>query len=342
MKLGRTTKIRQNFFYRLSPFSSTPNNQNSAEFFAPSAHHSSFSIPVFHLSLWFNPSAILILILIGLGFRSYSRQSIIFGSTRPPSFYLFVPAHCASSTSSSYSSFHLVLLLRHSVHDSITLRSWPSWVCRVSNAHGGCDVYPLLAFLYLVLPVTSRPSSMFRSPSLSCFCNSSSPVIISCQSATVFLLAFVFVNVSTVSPLSFQYISPSDPCGHPFSGFMAPPFRFSVFSSVSVSAICYVFSASSSFPAQPGFLSASPFIPISAFPSLLSISGVLAAQPASSFLVASVYSTVVLLSTFSITPPRLISDFSVHRSSYRSSVSIASLWPDCGALVSCSVRRFRL
>src|SRR5271170_3541085 len=129
-------------------------------------------------------------ILIGLGFRSYSRQSIIFGSTRPPSFYLFVPAHCASSTSSSYSSFHLVLLLRHSVHDSITLRSWPSWVCHVSNAHcgcnvyptltssilfwvchvsdvrGGCNVYPLLAFLYLVRPVTSRPSSMFRSPSV--------------------------------------------------------------------------------------------------------------------------------------------------------------------------------
>src|SRR5271170_2966541 len=49
-----------------------------------------------------------ILILIGLGFRFYSRQSIIYGSTRPPSFSLFVPAHCASSTSSSYSSFHLV------------------------------------------------------------------------------------------------------------------------------------------------------------------------------------------------------------------------------------------
>src|SRR5271154_3843786 len=156
-----------------------------------------------------------ILILIGLGFRFYSRQSIIYGSTRPPSFSLFVPAHCASSTSSSfYSSFHLVLLLRHSVHDSITLRSWPSWVCRVSNAHGGCDVYPtlassilfwvchvsdarggcnvylLLAFLYLVRPVTSRPSSTFRSPSLSCFCNSSSP-----SSFPVNRLPFVFVLV---------------------------------------------------------------------------------------------------------------------------------------------------
>src|SRR5271155_2916906 len=56
-------------------------------------------------------------------------------------------------------------------------------------------------------PVTYRSSSTFRSPSLSCFCNSSSPVIISCQSATVFVLVFVFVNVSTVSPLSFQYFT---------------------------------------------------------------------------------------------------------------------------------------
>ena len=194
----------------------------------------SFSIPVFPLFMVQPVSAILI--LIGLGFRFYSRQSIIYGSTRPPSFSLFVPAHCASSTSSSfYSSFHLVLLLRHPVHDSITLRSWPSWVCRVSNAHGGFDVYPtlassilwvchvsdarggcnvylLLAFLYLVRPVISRPSSMFRSPSLSCFCNSSSLVILSCQSATVIIvLVFIFVNVSTVSPLSSLYFTTRSP-----------------------------------------------------------------------------------------------------------------------------------
>ena len=136
-------------------------------------------------------------------------------------------------------------------------------------------------------------------------------------------------------------ISPPDPCSHPFSGFMAP-LGFSVSSLSSPSPLFVLLFYRHPVPAQPGFLSASPFIPISAFLFSLSISGVLAAQPASSFLVASVYSTVVLLSTFSITPPRLISDFSVHRSSYRSSVSIASLWPDCGALVSCSVRRFRL
>src|SRR5271155_1701280 len=263
-------------------------------------------------------------ILIGLGFHSYSRQSIIFGSTRPPSFSLFVPAHCASSTSSSYSSFHLVLLLRHSVHDSITLRSWPSWVCRVSNAHGGfdvyptlassilwvchvsdarggCNVYPLLAFLYLVRPVTSRPSSTFRSPSLSCFCNSSSPVIISCQSATV----FVFVNVSTVSLLSSHYFTTGS-LQSSVLRIYGSSLDSRSFSLVFRLRYCSVFSVIL-FPAQPGFLSASPFIPISAFLSSLSISGVLAAQPACLFL-ASVYSTVVLLHP-SILSPRLISDF---------------------------------
>ena len=32
---------------------------------------------------------------------------------------------------------------------------------------------------------------------------------------------------------------------------------------------------------------------------------------------------------FNLLPPRLRSDFSVHRSSYRSSISMASLWLDC-------------
>src|SRR6202451_4362865 len=78
--------------------------------------------------------------------------------------------------------------------------------------------------------------------------------------------------------------------------------------SVSCSASPPCFSASS-FPAQPGFPSASPFIPILAFLSALSISGVLAAQPALSFLLASVLSTVVLLSNLPILSPRLIPDF---------------------------------
>ena len=167
-------------------------------------------------------------------------------------------------------------------------------VCHVSDARGGCNVYPLLAFLFIA-PSFSRPSSMFRSPSLSCFCNSSSPVIIPCQSATVRLrlrqclhgIAIVFSLFHLRIPVVVR-----SPDLWLLSG-------FSVFSLVSVSVLCSVsrpcFSASS-LPAQPGFLSASPFIPISAFLSSLSISGVLAAQPASSFL-ASVYSTVVPLST---------------------------------------------
>src|SRR5271170_3683309 len=88
-------------------------------------------------------------------------------------------------------------------------------------------------------------------------------------------------------------ISLPDPCSHPFSGFMAPLWILGL--SLSRLRLRYLLCFStSSFPAQPGFLSASPFIPISAFLPSLSISGVLAAQPASSFL-ASVHSTVILL-----------------------------------------------
>ena len=84
VKLGRTTKIRQNFFFIItfSPFSSTPNNKNSPEFFCAfgSFNHSRVS------SLAMVQPVSSILILIGLGFRFYSRQSIIYGSTRPPPF----------------------------------------------------------------------------------------------------------------------------------------------------------------------------------------------------------------------------------------------------------------
>ena len=72
-----------------------------------------------------------ILIVIGLSFRLYSRQSI-FGSTRPPFIHLlscpsrvlYVFIH--SSTSSSCFD-----ILSTTV---VVLRSWPSWVCRVSNS----------------------------------------------------------------------------------------------------------------------------------------------------------------------------------------------------------------
>src|SRR5277367_2260078 len=115
MKLGRTTKIRQNFF-------------------VPSAH-SSFNIPVFHLFMVQPVSAILI--LIGLGFRFYSRQSINHIRLNPSSFYLPSFLHITRP-------LHLPFMLPPRLVAStsrptvIVLRFWPSWVCRVSNAHGGC------------------------------------------------------------------------------------------------------------------------------------------------------------------------------------------------------------
>jgi hypothetical protein len=145
--------------------------------------------------LWFNPHR---LSLSSISAFVSSRQSII--TAQPVIVYPSSFLRITRPLPSFRSSFHLVLLLRPFVHDSITLRSWPSWVCRVSYAHGGSDVYSTLASIfysgcatypmlvvgvtctlssrsfYSVRLVTSWPSSMFRSPSLSCFCNSSSPV----------------------------------------------------------------------------------------------------------------------------------------------------------------------
>ena len=144
---------------------------------------------------------------------------------------------------------------------------------------------------YSVRLFTSRPSSMFRSPSLSRFCNLSSPVILSCQSATVRLrpclrLCQCLHGFAIVFPILHQIpvvIRSPD---------LWLPFGFSVFLSRLPSPLLFCF-LNHPFPAQPGFVSTSPVIAISAFLSLLSIvSGVLAAQPASSFL-ASVLSTVV-------------------------------------------------
>src|SRR5271170_3612862 len=86
MKLGRTTKIQQNFF-------------------VPSAH-----------SIILDTSVSSLYGSTRLSYLYPHRSRLLFlfspidyhGSTRPPSFSLFVPAHCASSTSSSYSSFHLI------------------------------------------------------------------------------------------------------------------------------------------------------------------------------------------------------------------------------------------
>jgi hypothetical protein len=135
---------------------------------------------------------------------------------------------------------------------------------------------------------------MFRSPSLSCFCNSSSPVITSCQSATVRLrLRLRSCQCLHGFAICLSIISSPDPRSHPFSGFMAPLWVPGLLFRLRLR-YCSVLSSSCS--GATWILSTSPFIAISAFLSSLSISGVLAAQPASSFL-ASVYSTVVLLYT---------------------------------------------
>ena len=220
VKLGRTTKIRQNFF-------------------VPSAR-SSFSIRVSSLSPWFNPSQ--------LSLSSISAFVSILAnrlSTAQPVLVLsvFVPTHYASS-SSFYSSFHLVCCfdilsttvslfvlgpLGCAVYPMLTVgltctqlsRPFSSWVCHVSDARGGCNVYPRLAFLYSVRLVTSRPSSMFRSPSLSRFSNLSSPVILSCQSATVRLHSCQCLHGFAIGFLLFHHRIPVV-IRWTFFGFMAP------------------------------------------------------------------------------------------------------------------------
>ena len=165
-----------------------------------------------------------------------------------------------------YSSFHLVFLLRQSVHDSITLCSWPSWVCRVSNAHGGCDVYPTLASILfcsgcatypmLVVGVTCTLSSRSFLFSPSCYFPAKFNVSISF--AVVFLQLFEprhpFLSIgcrsssslSSFLSMSPRYrhclsnVSPPAPCSHPLSGFMAP-LGFSVFLSRLPSPLLFCF-----------------------------------------------------------------------------------------------------
>src|SRR5271168_2915167 len=74
-----------------------------------------------------------ILILIGLGFRFYSRQSITSGSTRPP-LSIFVPTHYASSTSSSV----------HPSTSSYCFNVLSTTVSLCVPVLLGCAVYPML------------------------------------------------------------------------------------------------------------------------------------------------------------------------------------------------------
>src|SRR5271154_2248456 len=135
MKLRRTAQIRQNFF-------------------VPSAH-SSFTIPVFHLFRYGSTP-------LSYPYPYRSRLSSLLAnrlsrlnpsSFYPPSFLRITrPLHLPSIRSST--SFCCFDILSTTV---IVLRSWPSWVCRISNAHGGCDVYPTLASILFCFGCATYP-----------------------------------------------------------------------------------------------------------------------------------------------------------------------------------------
>src|SRR5271154_1835806 len=193
--LAEEHKFGRIFFYHLSPFLSTPKNINSEEFFVPSAH--SIILDTSVSSLYGSTR-------LTYPYPHRSRLSFLLSPIdhlrRNPSSKFLSIRSCALRILYVflYSSFHLVFLLRHSVHDSITLRSWPSWVCRVSNAHGGCDVYPTLASILfcsgcatypmLVVGVTCTLSSRSFLFSPSCYFPAKFNVSISF--AVVFLQLF--------------------------------------------------------------------------------------------------------------------------------------------------------
>jgi hypothetical protein len=159
-----------------------------------------------------------------------------------------------------------------------------------------------LHFLYSVLRLGPLPH-ISLSPIVSQL-EPSSPVINSCQMATIFV--FILVNVSTVSPLSFQYftarsLSPSIPL-------FTSPLGFLAFSSVSVSPVSVsVFVPVSQSPLSGAIwiFSASSLIAISAFVSSLEIR---CPCSATCFFVPSL-ALFYRLSTLLTLLPRLRSDF---------------------------------
>src|SRR5271154_3200915 len=166
--LAEEHKFGRIFFYHLSPFLSTPKNINSEEFFVPSAH--SIILDTRFSSLY--GSTCLIFILIGLGFRFYSRQSIIYGPTRPP-LSIFVPAHCASSTSSSV----------HPSTSSCCFDILSTTVSLFVLGPLGCAVYPMLT---VGLTCTQLSRSFLFSPS----CHFLAKFNVSISFAVVFLQLF--------------------------------------------------------------------------------------------------------------------------------------------------------
>src|SRR5271155_1532880 len=166
MKLGRTTKIRQNFFFHHhSPFSSFRTTKIRQNFFVPSAHSTILDT---RLSSWFNPSH---------PYPHRSRlsyllaQSIIFGSTRHPRFIrlrsyalrvLFVPSihpsisSCCFDLSSTTVSLFVLGPLGCAVYPMLTVGLTCTQLSR--PFYSGCATYPML-----VVGVTCTLSSRSRS-----------------------------------------------------------------------------------------------------------------------------------------------------------------------------------
>ena len=88
-------------------------------------------------------------------------------------------------------------------------------MCRGSDAHGGCSVYPILAFPSTFVPVLSRPSPIFRSTCRVCHLSSprpQSPSIGHRLSQFVFVLVYVVLHclaiaAPTIPPIGFYFVS---------------------------------------------------------------------------------------------------------------------------------------
>jgi hypothetical protein len=276
-KLGRTTKIRQNFFPSLF-LSLLSEQQKFGRIFLclRLVHHSQHAFRLFmvqpvSLSLSSSVSAFV-----------SSRQSIIFGSTRPrfirlrsyASRVLFLPSihpsisSCCFDLSSTTVSLFVLGPLGCAVYPMLTV----GLTCtQLSRPFSGCATYPMLV-VGVTCTLSSRSfiqSVLLRPGQVQCFdllrCRVSATLrapSLSCQSATGHLRLRLCLHGIAIVFLFFHHRIPA---------VVRSPdlwllFGFSVSSLVSVSVICSVSRHQpSSFPAQPGFPSASPFILISAF-----------------------------------------------------------------------------
>ena len=121
--LAEQQKFGRIFFFIItfSPFSSTPNNKNSAEFFCAfgSFNHSRYQC---FISLYGSTR-------LNYPYPHRSRLSSLLANRLSAQPVLVYPPSFLRITRplpSFQSSFHLVLLLRHSSTTVIVLRSWPS------------------------------------------------------------------------------------------------------------------------------------------------------------------------------------------------------------------------